>query len=75
MRPDFIERMRHILDKHPAPWHIADNDRHGEGTTYAWICDANGKQVVGSSEWLDMDYDLMQFVVDVFNSTHIPPRD
>ena len=75
MHAEFVERAREIIARYPKPWHIADNGMRGEGTTYAWICDAAGGEVVGSSEWLKMDYDLMQLVVDIFNSVHIPSGD
>jgi hypothetical protein len=73
MVPDFLTRMAEILEKHPRPWHIVDFDLHGAGVAHAWISDSNGGCVVGSSEWLDMDDDLMHLMVDMFNASELPP--
>ena len=70
MARDFIDRMRLVLDKHPKPWHIADAHKHDGGCS--WVCDANGNEVIGASEWLNIDFDLMQLIVDMFNRTRIP---
>ena len=65
--PNTAMKAKGLVNKHPTPWHIADNGLHGDGTSYAWICDAVGQTVIGASEWLDADYETLATIVRVFN--------
>jgi len=55
-----------IVNVHPTPWHLAGVAKCGD-TTGAWICDADGKQVLGCSEWLYASHDLLTTIIAVFN--------
>jgi hypothetical protein len=73
MRAELTETMRAVLERHPRPWHIKDYNLYNQDTLYAEICDAEGEEVIGASEWLYVDYDVMQLVVGLVNEAHLDP--
>ncbi len=54
-----------VLRKHPTPWRVADEYKNHDGPSA--IVDANRKEVVGSSEWTWLDFDVAELIVALVN--------
>lgn len=67
--PNTAIQAQDLVNKHPTPWHIANVGEDGD-TAYAWVCDAKGESVIGSSEWLNADYKTLAAIIAVFNCLH-----
>lgn len=67
--PNALITAQVVVNKHPTPWHIANVGKDGS-TSLAWICDDAGQCVIGTSEWLDADYDTLDAIVTLFNCLH-----
>ena len=70
--PNLQAEICRISEKHPRPWAILGVA--GDGScAHATIVDRNWEIVLGSSEWLNIDHDVLTLIVKIMNDLPSEP--